>query len=110
MLPVVSLAMMTHAEHTIASGLLAAYWGPTPDGAFMRGRSSADRLTAFVRFCGTAISFTAIADMIPKPVVIELLEEVFETLTTSLCPRGGQVLKFLGGGMLAIFPFEDATR
>src|SRR5215813_2442302 len=30
--------------------------------------------------------------------------------TASLRPRGGEVLKFLGDGMLAIFPFEDATR
>jgi adenylate cyclase len=43
-------------------------------------------------------------------VVIELLDEVFETLTASLRPRGGEVLKFLGDGMLAIFPFEDRTR
>ncbi len=39
-----------------------------------------------------------------------LLDEVFETLTASLRPRGGEVLKFLGDGMLAIFPFTDATR
>jgi adenylate cyclase len=39
-----------------------------------------------------------------------LLDEVLETLTASLRARGGQVLKFLGDGMLAIFPFEDATR
>ena len=43
-------------------------------------------------------------------MVIELLDEVFETLTASLRPRGGEVLKFLGDGMLAIFPFEDRTR
>jgi adenylate cyclase len=55
-------------------------------------------------------TFTAIADTTPGPVVIELLDEVFETLTAALRPRGGEVLKFLGDGMLAIFPFEDAMR
>ena len=31
-------------------------------------------------------------------------------MPASLRPRGGEVLKFLGDGMLAIFPFESATR
>jgi adenylate cyclase len=39
-----------------------------------------------------------------------LLNAIFETLTASLRPRGGQVLKFLGDGMLATFPFADAMR
>ena len=39
-----------------------------------------------------------------------MINAIFETLTASLRPRGGQVLKFLGDGMLAIFPFVDATR
>jgi adenylate cyclase len=43
-------------------------------------------------------------------VLIELLNAIFETLTASLRQRDGQVLKFLGDGMLAIFPCEDAIR
>ena len=35
---------------------------------------------------------------------------MFEILTASLRERGGQVLKFIGDGMLAIFPFEEADR
>jgi adenylate cyclase len=54
--------------------------------------------------------FTAIADILAGLVVIELLDEIFETLTASLRPRGGQVLKFMGDGMLATFPYTEATR
>jgi hypothetical protein len=32
---------------------------------------------------------------------------VFEILVTCLRPRGAQILKWLGDGMLAIFPLED---
>ncbi len=35
---------------------------------------------------------------------------MFEILTASLRERGGQVLKFIGDAMLAIFPFEGADR
>ena len=43
-------------------------------------------------------------------VLIEMLDDMFETLTAPLRPRGGQVLKFLGDGMLASFPFDDRDR
>jgi adenylate cyclase len=111
-LPAVSLAMMTHAGHAIASGLLAAYLGADAGrrvhaGAIERG--SVESIRAVLWYADIR-AFTAIADTTPGPMVIELLDEVFETLTASLRPRGGQVLKFLGDGMLAIFPFENVTR
>jgi adenylate cyclase len=111
-LPVVSLAMMTHAGYTIASGLLAAYLGADAGrrvhaGAIERG--SVESIRAVLWYADMR-AFTAMADATPGAAVIELVDEVFETLTAALRPRGGEVLKFLGDGMLAIFPFEDATR
>ena len=35
---------------------------------------------------------------------------MFETLTATLRPRGGQVIKFIGDAMLATFPFDEADR
>jgi adenylate cyclase len=51
-----------------------------------------------------------LADSTPGLEVIELLDEVFETLTAPLRSRGGQVLKFMGDGMLAIFPLPAETQ
>jgi adenylate cyclase len=39
-----------------------------------------------------------------------MLDEVFEALAGVLRRRGGQVLKFLGDGMLAIFPVAGAAQ
>jgi adenylate cyclase len=111
-LPVVSLAMMTHAGHTIASGLLQAYLGADAGRRVHAGaveRGSVESIRAVLWFADIR-SFTAIADTTAGEEVIEFLDDVFETLTASLRPCGGEVLKFLGDGMLAIFPFEDATR
>ena len=111
-LPVISLAMMTHAGYTIASGLLEAYLGADAGRRVHAGaveRGSVESIRAVLWYADIRNS-TAIADTTPGHVVVELLDEVFETLTASLRPCGGQVLKFLGDGMLAIFPFEDATR
>src|SRR5215467_1058332 len=111
-LPAMSLAMMTHAGHRIASGLLGAYLGGDAGERVHSGavdRGSVESVQA-VLWYGDIRGFTAIADTTPGLVVIELLNAIFETLTASLRPRGGQVLKFLGDGMLAIFPFMDMTR
>jgi adenylate cyclase len=111
-LPALSLAMMTHGGHMIASGLLKAYLGGDAGTRVHAGaveRGSVESLRA-VLWLADIRGFTAIAETTPGLIVIELINAIFETLTASLRPRGGQVLKFLGDGMLAIFPFVDATR
>jgi len=72
-------------------------------------RGSVESLRAVLWYADIR-GFTTTADAAPGLVVIELLDEVFETLTATLRPRGGQVLKFLGDGMLATFSFDEASR
>jgi adenylate cyclase len=111
-LPALSLAMKAHAGHAIASGLLGTYLGEDAGrrvhaGSIMRG--SVDKLRAVLWYADIR-GFTPISDSAPGLVVVELLNDVFETLTASLRERGGQVLKFIGDGMLATFPFEEGKR
>jgi len=111
-LPVISLAMMTHAGHTIASGLLGAYLGNDAGRRVHAGaveRGSVESIRAILWFADMR-GFTKFADSTPGLDVIELLDEVFETLTAPLRSRGGQVLKFMGDGMLAIFPLLAGTQ
>jgi adenylate cyclase len=111
-LPALSLAMKAHAGHVIASGLLGTYLGEDAGrrvhaGSIMRG--SVDNLRAVLWYADIR-GFTTISDSTPGSMVVELLNDVFEILTASLRPRGGQVLKFIGDGMLATFPFEEPDR
>ena len=76
-------------------------------GSIMRG--SVDNLRAVLWYADIR-GFTPLSDAAPGPVVVELLNDVFEILTASLRERGGQVLKFIGDAMLATFPFEEADR
>jgi adenylate cyclase len=111
-LPALSLAMMTHAGYTIASGLLGAYLGDDAGRRIHAGaveRGSVERIQAVLWFADMR-GFTKLADSTPGLEVIELLDEVFETLTAPLRSRGGQVLKFMGDGMLAIFPLLAGTQ
>ena len=111
-LPAASLAIMSDTGHGIASGLLAAYLGADAGrrvhaGAVQRG--SVESIRAALCFADIR-GFTAIADALPGLVLVELLDEVFETVIAPLRARGGQVLKFLGDGILASFPFEEPER
>jgi adenylate cyclase len=111
-LPAASLAIMSDAGHGIASGLLAAYLGEDAGrrvhaGAVQRG--SVESIRAALCYADIR-GFTAIADALPGLVLVELLDEVFETVIAPLRARGGQVLKFLGDGILASFPFEESER
>jgi adenylate cyclase len=104
--------MMAHAGHTIASGLLEAYLGGDAGRRVHAGaveRGSVETIRAALWFADIR-GFTMLADSTAGLEVIELLDEVFEALTASLRSRGGQVLKFMGDGMLAIFPLLAETQ
>lgn len=111
-LPALSLAMKAYAGHVIASGLLGAYLGADAgrrvhSGAVMRG--SVEKLRAVIWFADIR-GFTSFSGAADGAAVIALLNEVFEILTAAVRSRGGQVLKFIGDGMLATFSFEEADR
>jgi adenylate cyclase len=111
-LPALSLAIMTHAGHTIASGLLEAYLGGDAGRRVHAGaveRGSVESIRAVLWFADMR-GFTKLADGTAGLDIIELLDEVFETLTAPLRSRGGQVLKFMGDGMLAVFPLLAETQ
>ena len=111
-LPALSLAMMAHAGHTIASGLLEAYLGADAGRRVHAGaveRGSVESIRAALWFADMR-GFTKLADSTPGLEIIELLDEVFEALTAPLRSRGGQVLKFMGDGMLAVFPLPAETQ
>jgi adenylate cyclase len=110
-LPAVALAIMSDAEHTIAAELLAAYLGADAGRRVHAGvveRGSVESIRAVLWYADIR-GFTPLTDATPGPVLIEMLDDVFEALTAALRPRGAQVLKFLGDGMLATFAFVDAT-
>jgi adenylate cyclase len=111
-LPALSLAMKADAGHVIAAGLLGTYLGEDAGrrvhyGAVQRG--SVDKLSAVIWYADIR-GFTPISDSAPGAQIVELLNDIFESLTAALRPRGGQVLKFIGDALLAVFSFEEISR
>ena len=53
-------------------------------------------------------NFTGLSEALPAERVLAMLNEYFDAIDAALGPRGGEILRFLGDGVLAIFPVSDA--
>ncbi len=50
--------------------------------------------------------FTTLADRLPPQTLTDLLNRYFDCQVPAIVDRGGEVLKFIGDGLLAIFPVD----
>ena len=94
------------AAQRVASTLLDAYVGHNAgerilSGRIRRGDTEAIRAAIWL---SDMRGFTALADRLPPAQLTELLNRYFDCQIPGILERGGEVLKFIGDGLLAIFP------
>src|SRR6201990_3483881 len=53
--------------------------------------------------------FTAISDNWPRDDIIDLLNGYFDAMSEPIARHGGEILKFIGAGLLAIFPLSQPS-
>lgn len=51
--------------------------------------------------------FTSLSDRLPAATVVEILNAYFDCQVTAIRGHGGEVLKFMGDGLLAVFPIDE---
>src|SRR5664279_4413152 len=51
--------------------------------------------------------FTSMADRLPPQMLVDLLNLYFDCQVPVILKHGGEVLKFIGDGLLAIFPLAE---
>ena len=76
-------------------------------GNIVRGR--AEPIRAVVWF-SDLVGFTRISDTASADEVLALLNDYAEAQVEAIEAHGGHVLKFIGDGILAIFPDHDTTH
>jgi adenylate cyclase len=54
--------------------------------------------------------FTTLSDQLPAHVMIDLLNRYFDCQVPVILSNGGEVLNFMGDGLLAMFPIERAEE
>jgi adenylate cyclase len=51
--------------------------------------------------------YTKLSDRLPPEAVVEILNQYFDCQVATITSRGGEVLKFMGDGLLAVFPIDE---
>src|SRR6202035_3931133 len=96
------------SQRRIASNILDAYLGPKTGPKVLAGqirRGTGEEITA-VLWSSDLRDFTARSDRLPATQMIALLNALFDAQATAIASHGGEILKFIGDGLLAIFPIE----
>ena len=111
LMPTLTLAAMLRIAHRTARTMLTTYLGHDAalrvlGGNIVRGR--AEPIRAVVWF-SDLVGFTRISDKVGADGMLALLNDYAEAQVEAIEAHGGHVLKFIGDGMLAIFP-DDRGR
>jgi adenylate cyclase len=93
----------------IARTLLDTYIGRRTGARVLSGairRGSGETIRAVI-WDNDLRGFTTMADLLPSQALTDLLNQYFEITAGVVTAEGGEVLKFIGDGMLAIFEISD---
>ena len=108
LLPTLALALRARSVARSARNLVTTYLGRDAGERVLHGqieRGKPERVCAVLWFSDLA-GFTRIADAAPDQIV-PLLNDYADCQVGAIHAHGGQVLKFVGDGILAIFPIDD---
>jgi adenylate cyclase len=95
-----------HSLRDTATHLLDAYVGRAAGQRIMAGevkRGDGQTIEAVIWYCDLR-GFTRASDTLPRDAIITLLNDYFDTMGNIVTGAGGDILKFMGDGMLAILP------
>jgi adenylate cyclase len=99
-----------YLQRRIATNILNAYLGPKTGPKVLAGqirRGTGEEITA-VLWSSDLRGFTKRSDRLAGDQVIAILNTLFDAQAKAIASHGGEILKFIGDGLLAIFPIENA--
>lgn len=108
-LPLLSRLVEVHALRRTARTLLDTYLGTRTGGRVLGGsirRGDREMIPAVIWWADLRGS-TAYQDRLDRAQYLDLLNEFFECTAGSVLAEGGEVLKFIGDAVMAIFPLRD---
>ncbi len=108
-LPVLALVSEIRIKNRLARTLLETYVGAHAGELILAGatrRGTGTTVRAAIMICDLR-EFTKISDNWPRDDVIDLLNDYFDAMSEPIARHGGEILKFIGDGLLAIFPLSE---
>ncbi len=107
--PPIALALKAASTYRIATSVIETYLGQDAGRRVLGGtieRGAGETIRAALWMCDLQ-GFTTLADTTPRDRLLALLHEYFECMVNTVGEHQGQVLKFMGDGLLAIFNRAD---
>lgn len=109
LVPALSAVCELRSHATRALTLLNTYLGPKTgrqvlDGKIARG--DGESIDAVVWMCDLR-NFTRLSETLARDVLLDVLNDYFGAMTQAVEEHEGEVLKFIGDAMLAIFPVQE---
>ncbi|MDX6751518.1 adenylate/guanylate cyclase domain-containing protein [Geminicoccaceae bacterium 1502E] len=111
LLPVLAMATEIRLNRRIARTVLETYVGKSAAPRILAGeirRGSGETVRAAI-WNSDIRGFTQLSERWPRDDVISGLNDYFDAMVEPVERHGGEVLKFLGDGVLAIFPLDEAA-
>ena len=111
-MPTLALAFILRTNSQVARTMVTTYLGRDAALRVLAGnisRGQAERIHAVVWYADL-VGFTRISETIGPDGVLALLNDYAEVQVETIEAHGGHVLKFIGDGILAIFPGEDPVH
>jgi adenylate cyclase len=111
LLPILALVSEIRLKNRLARTLLETYVGSHAGELILAGatrRGSGTTVRAAIMICDLR-EFTRISDSWPRDDVIDLLNDYFDAMSEPIARHGGEILKFMGDGLLAIFPLSQPS-
>ena len=99
---------IVHLERT-ATALLDTYVGNRAGQRILAGqirRGHTETMSAAI-WLSDLRGFTRLSDMLPPKAVVDVLNLYFDCQVEPIVAHGGEVLKFMGDGLLAVFPIAE---
>jgi adenylate cyclase len=112
LVPAMAIATELISARRMTSDLLEVYLGRDAARRVLAGevkRGTGSAIRAVLWHCDLK-GFTAIADTTEATALITLLDDYFEAMARPVEARGGEVLKFIGDGILAVFRLETMSE
>jgi adenylate cyclase len=110
--PFLALAVKSASLARIAGTLVETYLGRDPGRRVLQGRIArgvAERIEAVLWFSDLR-GYTRISDTASPGDIIPLLNHYADAIISAIHEQGGDVLKLMGDGLLAIFTAEERGR
>ncbi|WP_420347292.1 adenylate/guanylate cyclase domain-containing protein [Pelagibius sp.] len=104
-LPYLALAVKSRLTYDVASTVIETYLGKDAGHRVLTGaieRGTAEAIRAVIWFSDLR-GFTRLTDSLPRDVLMETLDDYLEAMARPVHENHGQILKFMGDGLLATF-------